>query len=129
MSDDEKEARISQISENTSKQAKKKVGLAFDQDISQVELFLLGKMDEDCSYCGAIGYKCEKKGTKLMPHFGTLCCNQGKVTIELARDFKLDKYIKELLTSNTKDAKFFRKHSVSHQHLFIIIAEVDCCII
>ena len=140
MDDDEKEARISQIGDNKSKQAKKKVGLAFDQDISQVEPFLLGKMDETCSYCGAQGYKCENKGSKLMPHFGALCCNQGKVTVDLARDFELHKDIKELLTSNTKEAKFFRKHSVSHFFvmLFVLVlmplivrymAEVDCCII
>jgi len=125
MSDDEKEARISQISDNKSKQAKKKVGLAFDQDISQVEPFSLGKMDETCSYCGAKGYKCENKGSKLMPHFGGLCCNQGKVTVKLARDFKLHKDIKELLTSNTKEAKFFRKHSVSH-FVHIICVNSHC---
>ena len=121
MDDDEKEARISQISDNKSKQAKKKVGLAFDQDISQVEPFSLGKMDETCSYCGAKGYKCENKGSKLMPHFGALCCNQGKVTVDLARDFKLHKDIKELLTSNTKEAKFFRKHSVSHFFVMLFV--------
>ena len=112
---DEKEARVSQISDNKSKKGEKKIGSALDQDINEVELFSLGDMDCKCYHCGALGYWCENKGSKTKPHFGALCCNQGKVTIPLARDFELDDYIKKLLTSNTdKEAIYFRKHSVSH---------------
>ena len=43
-----------------------------------VQRHFLGEMSIECSYCNAIGFIFEKKGTRLNPHFGRLCCNGGK---------------------------------------------------
>jgi len=129
MGDEKKKARISQISETKAK-TDGKIGSALDQDINEVEPFLLGPMNCKCYHCNALGHWCENKGSKTKPHFGALCCNQGKVTIPLARDFELDNYIKKLLTSDTdKEAIYFRKHSVSHfvVLLFILVLLLIYC--
>ena len=43
-----------------------------------VQRHFLGEMSIECSYCNAIGFIFEKKGTRSNPHFGQLCCNGGK---------------------------------------------------
>jgi len=88
------------------------IGCALKQDHREVEKLHLGPMDHiRCIYCGAIGFKAENQGKGDKPHLGQLCCHENKVHIPIQYDFGLHPYIKELLTSNTKEAKFFRTHS------------------
>ena len=68
----------------------------------------LGEMNVTCSFCNALGFRCENKGTLLSPHFGRLCCNQGKSKFENYP--YLPDELMELYDGNTAKAKYFRKH-------------------
>jgi hypothetical protein len=85
-------------------------GSALDADINGVKKYSLGEMDVICHHCGAKGYKDENRGLVSKPCFGNLCCQNGTVDVPLGRDFKLDGYVSELLTSNSPEAIFFRMH-------------------
>ena len=88
------------------------VGSALEQDPSDVGLFLLGPMDAvECVYCGALGFAGENQGSSSKPHLGSMCCHKNKINVPVANDFKLDPYIKHLLTSDSKEAKYFRSNS------------------
>ena len=41
-----------------------------------VELYTLGPIDVVCQFCGAIGFKAEKRNGQVS--FGKLCCNGNK---------------------------------------------------
>ena len=62
------------------------------------------------TYCGALGFKDENKGTLVKPHFGQMCCNQGKVFVQVAKNFELHKTLVDLLTSNSLEAQHVCKH-------------------
>ena len=88
------------------------VGSALEQDPSDVGLFLLGPMDAvECVYCGALGFAGENQGSSSKPHLGSMCCHKNKINVPVANDFNLDPYIKHLLTSDSKEAKYFRSNS------------------
>ena len=68
-------------------------------------------MNVECIHCGALGYAGENQGTKSKPHLGNLCCRKNKVDVPVGDDFNLHPYIEYLLTSDSKEAKYFRSHS------------------
>ena len=68
----------------------------------------LGEMNVTCSFCNALGFRCENKGTLSSPHFGRLCCNQGKSKFENYP--YLPDELMQLYEGNTAKAKYFRKH-------------------
>ena len=47
-----------------------------------VQLCSLGEMNFRCIYCNALGFKSENQGTLSRPHFGKLCCKEGKTLLE-----------------------------------------------
>ena len=69
----------------------------------------LGRMDQVCVYCGALGFEAENKGTKEHCHFGSLCCHKGKV--KGIKDYNLPQTLQYLYTSNDDISKFFRKNA------------------
>lgn len=90
---------------------KSKIGCALEQDPNDVDLYELGPMDVECRHCGALGYAGENQGTKSKPHLGNFCCRKNKVDVPVGDDFNLHPYIEYLLTSDSKEAKYFRSHS------------------
>ena len=88
------------------------VGCALTQDPNDVSTFLLGPMDEvECVHCGALGFAGENQGSSSKPHLGSMCCRNNKINVPVANDFNLDPYIKHLLTSDSKEAKYFQRNS------------------
>ena len=76
----------------------------------------LGPMNEQCGFCGALGFQTEIKGSKVNPklpgkmkvkYLGSLCCNSGKV--KGICDYNLPKALEVLYTSNSKVSIDFRK--------------------
>ena len=48
--------------------------------------YQVGPMDTVCIKCQAIGYRDENKGTISEPHFGKMCCMEGKYTLDRIPD-------------------------------------------
>lgn len=47
-------------------------------NLKHVTLMRFGKPEIECTYCGALGWSEENRGSNAKPHFGILCCMQGK---------------------------------------------------
>jgi hypothetical protein len=87
-------------------------GIASVHNFTEVDLYSVGQMNVVCDYCGALGFKGEIQSSKKeVVHFGNLCCQQGKVNVPLFENLELDSYLVHLLTSENKDAVYFRSHS------------------
>ena len=83
----------------------------------------LGLMNEQCGFCGALGFQSEIKGSKMnqqypggekVKHLGSLCCNSGKV--KGICDYNLPKALEELYTSSSKMAIDFRKDARTYNN-------------
>ena len=73
-----------------------------------VELYTLGPMDVVCQFCGAIGFKSEKRNGQVS--FGKLCCNGNKTHPGNLLKNPLHRNLVELFTGTTPQARFFRTH-------------------
>ena len=73
-----------------------------------VELYTLGPMDVVCQFCGAIGFKSEKRNGQVS--FGKLCCNGNKTHPGNLLKNPLHNNLVELFTATTPQARFFRTH-------------------
>ena len=73
-----------------------------------VELYTLGPMDVVCQFCGAIGFKSEKRNGQVS--FGKLCCNGNKTHPGNVLKTPLHRNLVELFTGSTPQARFFRTH-------------------
>jgi hypothetical protein len=89
-----------------------RIGARYNMDASLpqpvVTRHSLGEMNVTCSFCNALGFRCENKGTISSPHFGRLCCNKGKSKFE-SYPYLPDELM-ELYEGNSIKAKYFRKH-------------------
>ena len=74
----------------------------------------LGSMELECCYCCGLGFHSENRGSKDKPHFGALCCSQGKV--KGIRDYNLPEDLKILYTSGSDLARHFRKHARTYNN-------------
>ena len=72
-----------------------------------IEPFTLDGYGTQCTFCSALGFTSENKGTIAAPHFGKLCCNKGKVEIPALP--QLPVYLDEIINSQASDARYFRK--------------------
>ena len=88
------------------------IGARYNMDASlpkpAVTRHSLGEMNVTCSFCNALGFRCENKGTNLSPHFGRQCCKQGTSKFE-SYPYLPDELM-ELYEGNSIKAKYFRKH-------------------
>ena len=73
-----------------------------------VELYTLGPMDMVCQFCGAIGFKSEKRNGQVS--FGKLCCNGNKTHPGNLLKTPLHRNLVEPFTGTTPQARFFRTH-------------------
>ena len=73
-----------------------------------VELYTLGAMDVVCQFCGAIGFKSEKRNGQVS--FGKLCCNGNRTHPGNLLKAPLHRNLVELFTVTTPQARFFRTH-------------------
>ena len=69
--------------------------------------FKLGSLDQECSFCGSLSFKNEKKFS---------CCKDGKVSLNPLSPYPPE--LQSLLTEDTEDAKNFRKHIRKYNNLF-----------
>jgi hypothetical protein len=68
----------------------------------------LGNMNLECSYCKAMGFNCENKGTISNPHFGRICCNKGHIIL---KQFPvLPQKLLDLLNNNDVLSQYYQKH-------------------
>ena len=76
----------------------------FDED--KYPVHYLGKMNKECTKCGALMFEgeCFRGNNKIF----TLCCGDGKVTLPKLK--KLPDKLIEYLTMNTEEAVYFRKN-------------------
>ena len=82
-----------------------------DWNLTTVRYFNVGGLNAVCCYCKAEGFVRENKGKDLQlqnVHFGKLCCNRGKCILPLFPE--IPRRLKELYTSQTEDAKYFRNN-------------------
>ena len=82
-----------------------------DWNLTTVRYFNVGGLNAVCCYCKAEGFVRENKGKYLQlqnVHFGKMCCNRGKCILSLFPD--IPRRLKELYTSQTEDAKYFRNN-------------------
>ena len=69
----------------------------------------VGNMTYECHHCQALGFNSENRSNKKdIRHYGTMCCNQGKVIIDSIPTPPPD--MLRLWTESTEDAQFFREH-------------------
>jgi hypothetical protein len=61
-----------------------------------------------CSYCNALGFACERKGTIGTPHFGQLRSNGRKAMFQNYLFFPSD--LIGLYVDDNEKATYFRKH-------------------
>ena len=73
-----------------------------------VELYTLGAMDVVCQFCGAIGFKSEKRNGQVS--FGKLCCNGNKTHPGNLLKAPLHCNLVKLFTVTTPQARFFHTH-------------------
>ena len=73
-----------------------------------VELYTLGAMDVVCQFCGAIGFKSEKRNGQVS--FGKLCCNGNKTYPGNLLKAPLHHNLVKLFNSSTPQARFFCNH-------------------
>ena len=73
-----------------------------------VELYTLGAMDVVRQFCGAIGFKSEKRNGQVS--FGKLCCNGNKTNPGNLLKAPLHRNLVKLFTVTTPQARFFRTH-------------------
>ena len=73
-----------------------------------VELYMLGEMDVVCQFCGAIGFKSEKRNGQIS--FGKLCCNGSKTYPGNLLKAPIHCNLVELFTGTTPQARFFCTH-------------------
>ena len=76
--------------------------------LGHIPYYDIGAMDQECHYCHALGWRDENRGTLTKKHFGILCCNKGQV--ELDELPLLPDSLKELYSSQSPEAKYFRTH-------------------
>ena len=50
--------------------------------IERTPYFDVGECNLECFYCGGRGWYKENRGSRTTPHFGQLCCSQGKIYLE-----------------------------------------------
>ena len=83
----------------------------------------LGLMNEQCGFCGALGFQSEVKGSEMnqqypgrekVKHLGSLCCISGKV--KGICDYNLPKALEVLYTSSSKVAIDFRKDARTYNN-------------
>jgi ATPase subunit of ABC transporter with duplicated ATPase domains len=68
----------------------------------------LGNKNLECSYCKAMGFNCENKGTLSNPHFGRTCCNKGHIIL---KQFPvLPQKLLDLLNNNDVLSQYYQKH-------------------
>ena len=68
--------------------------------------FVVGTCTLRCYYCNAFGYSNENKGSGRRVHFGTLCCNQNKVSLPHYPDHPEE--LQQLFNNDDDDSKYFR---------------------
>ena len=73
-----------------------------------VELYTLSPMDVVCQFCGAIGFKYEKRNEQV--YFEKLCCNGNKTHPGNLLKTPLHRNLVELFTGTTPQAHFFQTH-------------------
>jgi hypothetical protein len=59
-------------------------------------------------YCGSLGFEAENRGNESQSHYGTMCCNKGKLMFEELPE--LPPTLHRLFTSDDRDAQHFRKN-------------------
>ena len=82
-----------------------------DWNLTTVRYFNVGGLNAVCCYCKAEGFVRENKGKDLQlqnVHFGKMCCNSGKCILPLFPE--IPRRLKEMYTSQTEDAKYFRNN-------------------
>ena len=76
----------------------------------------LGKMDVICGYCGGKGFRAEIQGYftnsygEKLPHFGSLCCCEGRVTKSI-KNYNLPQRLECLYISDDSVSQFFRENA------------------
>ena len=86
--------------------------------MESVELYTLGPMDVVCQFCGAIGFKSEKRNGQVS--FGKMCCNGNKTHPGNLLKTPLHRNLVELFTATTAQARFFRSHICKFNSQFAI---------
>jgi hypothetical protein len=102
------------------------------KDRDKIGRHYLGEMQYKCRYCGALGFRGEIQGENKNPnwvgkekdpneydkklvHFGSLCCNKGKV--EGVGNYNLPEELEQLYTSVDDDlALHFRENSRTYNN-------------
>ena len=60
------------------------IGLRCNMDgyiIERTTYFDVGECNLECFYCGGRGWHKENCGSMTTPHFGQMCCSQGKIDL------------------------------------------------
>jgi DNA polymerase III alpha subunit (gram-positive type) len=70
--------------------------------------FHVGLCSFPCMYCGSLGFEAENRGNESQRHYGTMCCNKGKLMFEELPE--LPPTLHRLFTSDDRDAQHFRKN-------------------
>jgi hypothetical protein len=70
--------------------------------------FHVGLCSFPCMYCGSLGFEAENRGNESQRHYGTMCCNKGKLMFEELPE--LPPTLHRLFTSGDRDAQHFRKN-------------------
>jgi hypothetical protein len=90
-------------------------GVRYNMDATlptpDVQRHFLGDMNIVCSHCNAIGFACERKGTRINSHFGKLCCNGGKSMFH-NYPFLPSDLIDLYLSTDVRARIFSKKHSL-----------------
>ena len=73
-----------------------------------------GEPDYECDHCGAALFFDEVSSSKSTEYY---CCHQGVVPLELMK-VSVPRFLKQLLLSQSKEAKEFRKNIRRYNNLF-----------
>uniref|UniRef100_T1IKV2 Helitron helicase-like domain-containing protein n=1 Tax=Strigamia maritima TaxID=126957 RepID=T1IKV2_STRMM len=91
---DQRQSRTRKVMESSTYKA------TLNPNVSEVKEFYLGKMDIECSHCGALHFKGEILSSR--------CCHKGKVKLPLLK--KYPEPLKDLLLGSDKRIRDFRTH-------------------
>ena len=77
-----------------------------NHNLNTVRYFDVGNLEVECTFCQALGFKGENKGSLTAPHFGERCCRKGKIELERYPD--LPPYLLRLFTTDAPESRYFR---------------------